>query len=70
MGKKTRELEFIAKSEHAALYIDYGGGNPRLLEWLNVIAKGAGRYVLSELEAHLQDWKDEFIHDYTFALFY
>ncbi|MES0336780.1 MAG: tetratricopeptide repeat protein [Candidatus Magnetobacterium sp. LHC-1] len=64
LGKKTRELEFIAKSKHADMYIKHGGGNPRLLEWLNVIAKGAGRYVLSELEAHLQDWKDEFIHEY------
>ncbi|MES0336273.1 MAG: tetratricopeptide repeat protein [Candidatus Magnetobacterium sp. LHC-1] len=64
LGKKIRELESIAQSEHAALYLKYGGGNPRLLEWLNVIARDEGKYDLAVLEARLRGKQDEFIHDY------
>ncbi|MBF0338742.1 MAG: tetratricopeptide repeat protein [Nitrospirae bacterium] len=64
LGKKTRELEFIAQSKHAALYLEYGGGNPRLLEWFNVIAKDEKKYNLDDLEAKLRERKGEFIHDY------
>ncbi|MES0337751.1 MAG: hypothetical protein SFH39_15520 [Candidatus Magnetobacterium sp. LHC-1] len=64
LAKKKRELEFIAKSKHAALYLKYGGGNPRLLEWLNVIARDEGKYDLADLETKLRGKQDEFIHDY------
>ncbi|KJU87027.1 hypothetical protein MBAV_000769 [Candidatus Magnetobacterium bavaricum] len=64
LGKKIRELESIAQSEHAALYLEYGGGNPRLLEWLNVTARDEGKYDLAVLEARLRGKQDEFIHEY------
>ncbi|MBF0606841.1 MAG: CHAT domain-containing protein [Magnetococcales bacterium] len=66
LGKKTRELESIAQSKHAALYLEYGGGNPRLLEWLNVIARDEAKYDLPTLEAKLRERKGEFI-DYYLA---
>ncbi len=64
LAKKTRELESIAQSRHAASYLKYGGGNPRLLEWLNVIAKYEKKYNLIDLEAELRGKQDEFIHAY------
>ncbi|MBF0537015.1 MAG: tetratricopeptide repeat protein [Nitrospirae bacterium] len=64
LNKKTKDLTSIAKSKHADLYLKYGGGNPRLLEWLDVIAKDEDKYDLKALEARLQDKQDEFIHEY------
>ncbi|MBV6341698.1 tetratricopeptide repeat protein [Candidatus Magnetobacterium casense] len=46
------------------MYLRYGGGNPRLLEWLDVIARDEGRYDLKALEAELQRRHGEFIHEY------
>ncbi|MBV6342878.1 tetratricopeptide repeat protein, partial [Candidatus Magnetobacterium casense] len=54
----------IAQSKHAALYLEYGGGNPRLLEWLNVIARDEAKYDLADLEAKLRGKQDEFILAY------
>ncbi|KJU82314.1 hypothetical protein MBAV_005491, partial [Candidatus Magnetobacterium bavaricum] len=62
LGKKTRELEAIAQSKHVEMYLRYGGGNPRLLEWLDVIAKDEDKYDLADLEAKLRDKKADFIH--------
>ncbi|MBF0606176.1 MAG: tetratricopeptide repeat protein [Magnetococcales bacterium] len=64
LGKKTRELEAISQSKHAEMYLRYGGGNPRLLEWLDVIAKDEKKYDLADLEAKLRGKQDEFIHEY------
>ncbi|MBF0609182.1 MAG: tetratricopeptide repeat protein [Magnetococcales bacterium] len=64
LDKKKRDLEFIAKSKHVALYLKYGAGNPRLLEWLNVIARDEGKYDLAGIEAKLKGKQDEFIHAY------
>ncbi|MBF0338747.1 MAG: ATP-binding protein [Nitrospirae bacterium] len=64
LNKKKEALEFIAKSNNSDLYLKYGGGNPRLLEWLNVIAGDEGNYDLAGIEAALQLRKDEFIHEY------
>ncbi|MBV6343019.1 tetratricopeptide repeat protein [Candidatus Magnetobacterium casense] len=64
LDKKKRDLEFIAKSKHADLYLRYGAGNPRLLEWLNVIARDEGKYDLADIEAQLKGKQDEFIHAY------
>ncbi|KJU84054.1 hypothetical protein MBAV_003730 [Candidatus Magnetobacterium bavaricum] len=64
LDKKKRDLEFIAKSKHTDLYLRYGAGNPRLLEWLNVIARDEGKYDLADIEAQLKGKQDEFIHAY------
>ncbi len=64
LSKKKRELVFIAKSKNADLYLKYGGGNPRLLEWFNVIARDEDKYDLSALETRLQGKQAEFIHKY------
>ncbi|MBF0317854.1 MAG: tetratricopeptide repeat protein [Nitrospirae bacterium] len=62
--KKIRGLQAIATSKHAGLYRVYGGGNPRLLEWLNVIAGDEGRYDVSALGADLQGRPPDYVHEY------
>ncbi|MBF0336385.1 MAG: CHAT domain-containing protein [Nitrospirae bacterium] len=64
LDKKASNLEFVAKSSHVEMYLRYGGGNPRLLEWLDVIARDEARYDLKALETNLQDWQGEFIHEF------
>ncbi|MBV6342905.1 CHAT domain-containing protein [Candidatus Magnetobacterium casense] len=68
LDKKTRELYSIARSKHTDMYLKYGGGNPRLLEWLDVIARDEDKYRLYEIKERLQDKQAEFIHDYGFAV--
>ncbi|KJU82429.1 hypothetical protein MBAV_005378 [Candidatus Magnetobacterium bavaricum] len=64
LRKKKRNLEFISKSENADLYIKYGYGNPRLLEWLDVIAKYEAKYNLYDIKAKLEDRQEDFINEY------
>ncbi|MBV6342176.1 tetratricopeptide repeat protein [Candidatus Magnetobacterium casense] len=64
LNKKAKDLESVAKSKHAELYLKYGGGNPRLLEWLNVIARDEDKYDLAVIEAQLKLKQAEFIHEY------
>ncbi|MBV6342278.1 tetratricopeptide repeat protein, partial [Candidatus Magnetobacterium casense] len=64
LDKKASNLEFVAKSSHVKMYLRYGGGNPRLLEWLDVIARDEARYDLVDLEAQLKLKQGEFIHEF------
>ncbi|MBF0591178.1 MAG: tetratricopeptide repeat protein [Nitrospirae bacterium] len=64
LDKKTRDLPSIANSPHIELYHKYGGGNPRLLELLDVIAKDEAKYDLTGIEAQLQGKQAEFIREY------
>ncbi|MBF0609149.1 MAG: tetratricopeptide repeat protein, partial [Magnetococcales bacterium] len=64
LDKKASNLKFVAKSSHVEMYLRYGGGNPRLLEWLDVIARDEARYDLKALEAELQRRHGEFIHEF------
>ncbi|MEO5361301.1 MAG: tetratricopeptide repeat protein, partial [Nitrospirota bacterium] len=68
LTKKMGELEAISDSKHSNLYLSYSGGNPRLLEWLNEIAKNENEYVkdndIAELETILREADDEYIQKY------
>jgi GTPase SAR1 family protein len=62
--KKEKELPNIKKSEHRGLYLEYGKGNPRLLEWLEKLAGEEEKYDLEELRRTLQGKTEEFISKY------
>ena len=62
--KKENELPNIKKSKHRGLYLEYGKGNPRLLEWLEKIAGEEEKYDLEELRGTLQGKTEEFISEY------
>ncbi|KJU84747.1 hypothetical protein MBAV_003059 [Candidatus Magnetobacterium bavaricum] len=62
--KNIRWLQSVAASKHAELYRGYGGGNPRLLQWLDVIARDEGRYDVSALGADLRGRQPESVHEY------
>ncbi|MCG6552870.1 MAG: tetratricopeptide repeat protein, partial [Candidatus Magnetominusculus sp. LBB02] len=64
LNKKIAELDAIANSGHKDLYIKYGGGNPRLLEWFEQIAKEEVKYDLAKLEAEITGKKEEFIEEH------
>ncbi|MBV6341500.1 tetratricopeptide repeat protein [Candidatus Magnetobacterium casense] len=64
LNKKKRNLEFISKSKQIVSYLEYGNGNPRLLEWLDVIARDEDKYLLWEINDQLKGKTDEFIHKY------
>jgi len=64
LEKKKIELEHIAKSQHSDLYIEFGKGNPRLLEWLEKIAQEEDKYNIKELKKALQGKNEEFIRQY------
>ena len=64
LTKKKAELLAISKSKHEALYMKYGCGNPRLLEWLEVIAKEESKYDIESLKAELEGKSEEFISEY------
>ncbi|MBF0319803.1 MAG: CHAT domain-containing protein, partial [Nitrospirae bacterium] len=64
LNKKIVELKYISNSKHKPLYIKYGGGNPRLLEWFEIIAKEEGKYDLVKLEAAIKGRKEDFIQDH------
>ncbi len=49
LEKKKQELPHIAKSVHSALYLEFGRGNPRLLDWLEKIAEEEAAYDLDAL---------------------
>ncbi|KJU87249.1 hypothetical protein MBAV_000557 [Candidatus Magnetobacterium bavaricum] len=64
LNKKKRNLEFISKSKNADMYWQYDTGNPRLLEWLDGIARNKDKYNLGEIDKQLRDKQDEFIQEY------
>jgi hypothetical protein len=51
--KKCAELPNILASEHRKMYLRYGRGNPRLLEWLEIIAKDENKYDIDSLQQAL-----------------
>ncbi|MBF0464677.1 MAG: tetratricopeptide repeat protein [Nitrospirae bacterium] len=68
LKKKTDSLENIANSKNSDLYIEYGHGNPRLLEWLDIIAKDESKYDIIELETQLKGKNEDFVRDYLLDL--
>jgi len=64
LEKKKERLDYIPRSIHAAMYMDFGKGNPRLLEWLDEIAKEEKRYDLESLKKELEDKDEEFRQKY------
>ena len=64
LEKKTNNLINISKSEHKALYIEFGRGNPRLLEWLEIIAEKESEYNLEDLKKALQGQNEEYYQKY------
>ena len=63
-NKKLGELEHTAKSKNIQLYKKFGHGNPRLMEWLEVIAKNEERYDLAKLKIELKGKEEDYIHRY------
>ncbi|MBF0458738.1 MAG: tetratricopeptide repeat protein [Nitrospirae bacterium] len=64
LNKKIAELTAISNSEHKDLYLKYGGGNPRLLEWFETIAKEESKYDLDKLEAAIRGKEEKFIEEH------
>ncbi len=50
LEKKIAELPNISQSAHKNLYLNTAGGNPRLLDWLEIIATDEAKYDLKEIE--------------------
>ncbi|MCP4288371.1 MAG: CHAT domain-containing protein, partial [Gammaproteobacteria bacterium] len=64
LKKKTGELKHISVSEQVDLYLEFGKGNPRLLEWLDQIAAQETKYDLAALKQELRGKSEEFILTY------
>ena len=64
LRKKKEELKYIPKSEHAEMYMQFGCGNPRLLEWLDKIAEEEDKYDLEGLKQELAGKTEDFISEY------
>ena len=62
--KKCAELPNILDSEHRMMYLRYGGGNPRLLEWLEIIAKDEDKYDIDSLQQALEGKSEDYIREY------
>ena len=63
-NKKLNELSNIAKSSNIDLYREFGNGNPRLLEWLEIIAADEEKYNLNELKDALEGKEEEYKQKY------
>jgi hypothetical protein len=64
LEKKKASLPHIAASPHVDIYMQFGCGNPRLLEWLELIAEQEDRYEIEELRQTLEGKSEDFIRDY------
>ncbi len=64
LEKKSAELFNISMSGHRGIYLKFGHGNPRLLEWLDKIAENEDRYDIGALEKALEGKNEEFVRDY------
>ncbi|MFQ6113014.1 MAG: tetratricopeptide repeat protein, partial [bacterium] len=64
LEKKKNELLNISKSKHSQLYLEFGKGNPRLLEWLDKIAEEEEKYNLKQLKQALQGKNEDYIREY------
>jgi hypothetical protein len=64
LEKKIQQLEGIRKAEHGALYKAYSGGNPRVLDWLDEVARIHDAIDVEALTEKLKSKKDEYIQTY------
>ncbi|MBF0566227.1 MAG: tetratricopeptide repeat protein [Nitrospirae bacterium] len=64
LEKKVAELVYLNESDNRELYLKYGGGNPRLLEWFDLIAKDEKKYDIAALESAIKGKSEEFIQIY------
>ncbi|MBF0550435.1 MAG: tetratricopeptide repeat protein, partial [Deltaproteobacteria bacterium] len=67
LDKKIAELPHIRDSKHRKFYLEVGGHNPRLLEWLELIAQDEAKYDLTALTQAVQGKTDEFVQEYLIS---
>src|SRR5215510_8721107 len=65
LEKKKQALKHIPASANSELYMAFGKGNPRLLEWLEKIAAEEAKYDLEALKEALQGKAEEYIQQYV-----
>ena len=65
LEKKKHAFRHIPASAHSELYMAFGKGNPRLLEWLEKIAAEEAKYDLEALKEALQGTAEEYIQQYV-----
>lgn len=68
LEKKIRQLESIRKAGHEELYKAYSGGNPRVLDWLDEVARIHDAIDVKELTEKLKSKRDEYIQTYLSVL--
>ncbi|OQX23614.1 MAG: hypothetical protein BWK80_25020 [Desulfobacteraceae bacterium IS3] len=64
LEKKIAECPHISNSRHKSLYMKFGCGNPRLIEWLEKIAENEQIYDLDALAKALEGRNEDFIREY------
>ena len=64
LAKKIQQLENMRNAAHGDLYKAYAGGNPRVLDWLDDVARIHDALDVAELTEKLQSQKDEYIQTY------
>jgi len=64
LKKKSAELPNISHSEHKEIYLKLGHGNPRLLEWIELIAKEEDKYDIDALKKACDNQNEDFIKKY------
>jgi len=64
LEKKKQKLPHISKIAHSDLYLEFGRGNPRLLDWLEKIAQDEANYDLDALRQQLQGKSEDFVRRY------
>jgi len=62
--KKCSELPNILDSGYKEMYLRSSGGNPLLLEWLEIIAKDEGKYDVNSLQQALEGKNEDYIREY------
>jgi len=67
-NKKLNELPNIARSTNFELYKQFGHGNPRLMDLLDVIAADEEKYNLYELKEALEDKGEDYRRKYLAEL--
>ncbi|MGA1841058.1 MAG: tetratricopeptide repeat protein, partial [bacterium] len=64
LRKKCAELSCISASKYKEMYLHYGCGNPRLLEWLEIIAENEEKYDPDSLAQALEGKNEGYIREY------
>ncbi|MBA3012951.1 MAG: tetratricopeptide repeat protein [Desulfobacula sp.] len=64
LKKKNAELLSILNSDHKEMYLELGHGNPRLLEWIELIAKEEDKYDIDALKKACDNQNEDFIKEY------